>query len=156
MFFLGFSNPTLINLILVALFLVFFSNGDKLLVTKVKKRRGSKLTLSTFPKKYWFIIIDYTLFCILVKYVYFLFFEGDLESQLQPTGINETYDWSFNFSLSSTCKSNTTPWFIIFVLAEIQIIIYRSYIYRLLSFSIMSYMNEYKHVESVVSEKSHK
>lgn len=48
------------------------------------------------------------------------------------------YLWSFNFSLSSTCISNTTPFFIIFVLAEIQIIIYRSDIYKNYSFSIMA------------------
>jgi hypothetical protein len=53
-------------------------------------------------------------------------------------GINEAYDWSFNFSLSSVCQSNTSPLFIIFVLAEIQIMIYRSYIYINYSFSIMS------------------
>ena len=34
MFFLGFSYPTLINIILVALFLIFFSNGDNLIISK--------------------------------------------------------------------------------------------------------------------------
>lgn len=37
MFFLGFSNPTLMNVILVALFLIFFSKGDTLIVVKKKK-----------------------------------------------------------------------------------------------------------------------
>jgi hypothetical protein len=88
------------------------------------------------------VIVYYTLACILAKYLYFLFWDGDLSEQLEPSGINETYNWSFNFSLTSTCHSNTTPWFIIFVLAEIQIIIYRSSIYNNLSFSIMGYINE--------------
>lgn len=57
-------------------------------------------------------------------------------------GINEIYYWGFNFSLSSICKSNTTPQFIIFILAEIQIMIYRSYIYTNYSFSIMANVNE--------------
>lgn len=39
MFFLGFSSPTLMNIILVALFLIFFSNGDTLIIT-TRQRNG--------------------------------------------------------------------------------------------------------------------
>lgn len=37
MFFLGFSNPTLMNILLVGLFLIFFSKGDTLIVVKKSK-----------------------------------------------------------------------------------------------------------------------
>jgi hypothetical protein len=40
MFFLGFSKPTLMNIVLVALFLVFFSKGDNLILTKKTKPGG--------------------------------------------------------------------------------------------------------------------
>ena len=74
MFLLGFSNPTLINLILVALFLIFFSRGDNLIVVKKVKDGNEKLSLTTFCKHYWLVIVYYTLICILAKYIYFLFF----------------------------------------------------------------------------------
>jgi hypothetical protein len=38
MFFLGFSKPTIMNIIFVALFLVFFSNGDNLIIVKKMKK----------------------------------------------------------------------------------------------------------------------
>ena len=83
MFFLGFSKPTFMNIILVALFLVFFSKGDNLIITKKVKANGAeKMTLTTFCKKYWLAIVYYTLACILAKYLYFLFWNGDLPEQL--------------------------------------------------------------------------
>ena len=140
MFILGFSQPTFINLILVALFLIFFSRGDNLIVVKREKDGVEKTTLTTFCKHYWLVIVYYTLACILAKYIYFLFFPGSSEEYLRPSGISETYNWVVNFSLTNYCPSNTTPWFIVFVLAELQIIIYRSTIYNHLSFSIMNYL----------------
>jgi len=38
MFFLGFSNPTIMNIIFVGLFLIFFSNGDNLIIVKKMKK----------------------------------------------------------------------------------------------------------------------
>lgn len=138
LFFLGFSKPTLINLIYVSLFLVFFSNGDNLIFIVRKSGRRTRHAITTFSKHYWHVIVYYTLLIIIGKYLYFLLFAGQASSWLDPTGINELYNWSVNFSLSSYCPSNTTPFFIIFLLAEIQIIIYRSYIYTNYSFSIMA------------------
>jgi hypothetical protein len=76
MFFLGFSNPTIMNIILVALFLIFFSSGDTLIVSRRIRNGKEKHTLTTFSKNYWFIIVYYALLCILGKYIYFLFFAG--------------------------------------------------------------------------------
>lgn len=111
-----------------------------------KKTRNNKniITLTTFSRKFWFIIVYYTLVCIIAKYIYFLFFPGKLEEALEPTGINKVYDWSFNFSLSSVCYSNTTPLFIIFILSEAQIMIYRSAIYLNYSFSLVSQITDVK------------
>ena len=131
MFFLSLSNVTLMNLLYLILFLVFFSSGDTVLIETKKKSvtrtsTGEKsnlmvvASLTTFSRRYWFVIVYYTLACIIVKYVYFLFFyDGRLVESLLPTGINYEYDWAFNFSLSPSCLSNTTPLFIIFVFSEI-------------------------------------
>ncbi len=86
----------------------------------------------------WFIIIYYTLLCIVAKYAYFLFWDGKATDSLQPTGINYIYGWQVNFSLTNYCVSNTTPFFLIFILAEMQIMVYRSNIYLQYSFSLMS------------------
>ena len=88
MFLLGFSKPTLMNIILVALFLIFFSRGDNLIVTKKEREGHERVALTTFCKRYWLVIVYYTLLCIMAKYIYFLFFDGDATAQLQPTGIN--------------------------------------------------------------------
>lgn len=117
LFFLGFSQPTVINIIYVILFLIFFSNGDKMVFVEKQRNRKKWFAITTFSKHYWFIIVYYTLLCIIAKYMYFLFFNEQLSAWLDPTGINEIYKWAFNFSLSSICASNTTPFFIIFVLA---------------------------------------
>lgn len=88
LFFLGFSQPTVINIIYVSLFLVFFSNGDNLIF--IMKRKGKKKwhAITTFSKHYWFIIVYFTLICIIAKYMYFLFFNGQASNWLDPTGIN--------------------------------------------------------------------
>lgn len=103
LFFLGFTNPTIMNILFVALFLIFFSNGDNLIfIKKIKNDRISR-TITTFSKNYWFIIVYYTLVCIILKYIYFLFFNDKLSEWFDPTGINQVYNWGFNFSLSSVC-----------------------------------------------------
>lgn len=100
-------------------------------------------SLTTYSRKYWFLIVYYTLICIIVKYIYFLFFKTvPPNAKLDPTGINTVYNWAFNFSLSSYCASNTTPLFLIFILAESQIIIYRSSIYLNYSFALMNEVAE--------------
>jgi hypothetical protein len=87
-FLLGFSNPTLMNLIFVAIFLVFFSKGDNLIeVTRTHHGRERK-RMRTFAKNYWLVIVYYTLLCVIAKYIYFLFFPGDITEKLLPTGIN--------------------------------------------------------------------
>ena len=116
-FFLGFSDVTLINLVYVILFLIFFSSGENVVVEQKTKNGREISTLNTFSRKYWYIIGYYTLLCIIGKYVYFLFFSEQISDQLLPTGISEVYNWSFNFSLSSVCLSNTTPFFIVFLLS---------------------------------------
>lgn len=92
MFFLGFSSPTLINIILVAIFLIFFSQGDNLITSSKIKNGEKKAIITTFSKKYWLIIVYYTLICILLKYIFFLFFSQNASAQtdekLDPTGIN--------------------------------------------------------------------
>lgn len=138
MFFIGFSNVELIHLVYVVLFLIFFTSGENVLIQKKKRNNKQVATLTTFSRKYWFIIVYFTLICIILKYIYFLFFPGKLVEILQPTGISQTYNWSFNFSLSSICLSNTTPLFIVFVLSESQILIYKSSIYLNYSFSLMT------------------
>jgi hypothetical protein len=90
--------------------------------TKLKKVAGIEkeekvYVLTTLSRKFWFVIVYYTLIVIVLKYVYFLFFEDQAQSIMDPIGINEIYNMAFNFSLTSVCKSNTTPFFIIFVLA---------------------------------------
>lgn len=77
------------NLVYVILFLVFFSSGENVLI-EIKSRNNKPITsLTTFSRKFWFIIVYYTLICIIVKYVYFLFFADKLSQALEPTGINE-------------------------------------------------------------------
>jgi hypothetical protein len=76
---------------------------------------------------------------------------------MDPIGINEIYNMAFNFSLASICKSNTTPFFMIFVLAESQIIIHRSSIYLNYSFSLIATSSERrlkKEKEDKVASKS--
>lgn len=82
LFFLGFSKPTVINLIYVSLFLVFFSNGDKLIFIEKLYGRLKRSTLTTFSKHYWHIIVYYTLAIIIGKYLYFLFFDGKVSNWL--------------------------------------------------------------------------
>lgn len=89
LFFLGFSNPTVINIIYVSLFLVFFSNGDKLMFIVRERGRRKRTTLTTFSKHYWYIIVYFTLLIIIGKYMYFLFFKGEETQWLDPTGLNE-------------------------------------------------------------------
>lgn len=101
MFFLGFSNVTLMNLVYLVMFLVFFSSGENIIIETHMKNGKTIAKLTTFSRKYWYIIVYYTLLCVIAKYCYFLFFNGKLTSDLEPTGINEIYNWSFNFSLSS-------------------------------------------------------
>jgi hypothetical protein len=88
LFFLGFSNPTIINIIYVSLFLVFFSNGDNLIFIVRLRGRRKRHAITTFSKHYWHVIVYFTLIVIIVKYLYFLFFDGDISSWLDPTGIN--------------------------------------------------------------------
>ncbi len=88
LFFLGFSVPTVINLIYVSLFLIFFSNGDKLMFIVRERGRRKRTTLTTFSKHYWYVIVYYTLLIIIGKYMYFLFFNGEASGWLEPTGLN--------------------------------------------------------------------
>jgi hypothetical protein len=88
LFFLGFSSPTVINLIYVSLFLIFFSNGDKLMFIVRERGRRKHTTLTTFSKQYWHVIVYYTLLIIIGKYLYFLFFDGEASGWLEPTGLN--------------------------------------------------------------------
>jgi hypothetical protein len=74
LFFFGFSYVSLINLVYAALFLVFFSFGNNLILQK--KNINKKQIFTTFSRKYWWIIVYYTLICISVKYCYFLFFSN--------------------------------------------------------------------------------
>ena len=77
-FFLGFSEVNLINLVYVVIFLIFFSSGENVLVEKKKHPANGEnkeyVSLTTFSRKYWFLIVYYTLGCIIAKYIYFLFF----------------------------------------------------------------------------------
>ncbi len=88
MFFLGFSTVNLLNFVYIVLFLMFFSSGENVLVEPKIRNSKEVVTLTTFSRKYWFIIVYYTLICIILKYSYFLFFPDDLMVPLQPTGIN--------------------------------------------------------------------
>lgn len=88
MFFLGFSNVTLMNFVYLIMFLVFFSSGENILVETKMKNGKSIAKLTTFSRKYWYIIVYYTLVCVIAKYCYFLFFNGKLSEKLYPTGIN--------------------------------------------------------------------
>jgi hypothetical protein len=82
MFFLGFSKVTLMNLVYVVLFLVFFSSGENVLVEIKTRNQKPVTTLTTFSRKFWFIIVYYTLICIILKYIYFLFFHDNLKEAL--------------------------------------------------------------------------
>lgn len=87
-FFLGFSYVNLINLVYVILFLVFFSSGENVIPEKIVKNDKEVVILNTLARKFWYLIVYYTLLCIIGKYIYFLFFPDQLSEQLLPTGIN--------------------------------------------------------------------
>jgi len=79
---MGFSNVTLMNFIYLIMFLVFFSSGENILVETKEKNGRTIAKLTTFSRKYWFVIVYYTLLCVIIKYAYFLFFDGDLTEEL--------------------------------------------------------------------------
>ena len=98
--------------------------------------------ISTFSQKYWVVIVNFTGVAILLKYVYFLLFSSYNPSWLLLTGVSKVYDTTVNFSLTSYCQSSTTYFFLVYILAALQLEVCRSDIYKEISVDLSFYISQ--------------
>ena len=129
LFWIGFYTINILHLIFVSIFLVFLQNRARLITINIEQ----KTYLMLFAYKYWFILIVYTSFYILTKFIYQMVSKNNISTStlqiIEFIGIN--YDYQIDFSIGFYGKdfASLTILWVAFIIFSIQQDTYRSKIY---------------------------